>query len=300
MSRPLAVLTALLLAACGSTSKKEGESDAPRLPAPLASELPEGKLYRTSRESDFMDMLDELEQADVVYLGADHGNADHQLLQLRIIEHLVHRRRLHAIGMECFQRPFQQALKEYVEGGIDEQEMLARTGYAKRWAWPFEPYRPILAHARANRIPVRALAVEDEIRQPMLEGGLDAVPEALRRALPAVDLTLFPAHRVRWRTAYTGSDADFENFYLVRCLEEEVMADGIVNWFRTAPDDSQIVVLAGVDRIANRHGIPDRAHRRDGKSYLSVVPLAVAAADLDRRKLARAYADFVWLTRAAD
>jgi len=300
MSRPLAVLTALLLAACGSSSEKEEASDPPRLPAPLASELPDGKLYVTSRESDFMDMLDELEQADVVYLGADHGNPDHQLLQLRIIEHLVHRRRLHAIGMEMFQRPFQQALKQYVEGEIDEQEMLARTEYGQRWAWPFEPYRAILAHARANRIPVRALGIEHEISSPMLRGGRDAVPEALRMALPAVDVTLFPAHRVHWRATFTGSDADFENFYLVQCLEEEVMADGIVNWFRTAPDDSQIVVLAGVDRIANRYGIPDRAHRRDGRSYLTVVPLAVAASDLDREKLAKAYADFVWLTKAAD
>jgi uncharacterized iron-regulated protein len=250
-----------------------------------------------------MDMLAELEEADVVYVGAEDGNADHHLLQLRIIEHLAYRGRLHAIGMEMFQRPAQEALKEYVEGRIDEKEMLVRAEYAQRWPHAFEPYGPILAFARKHRLPVRALGVEHEIRMPMFNGGLDAVPEALRMALPAIDTTLYPAHRAHLLATWTGSEADFDRFYLVQCLDEEVMADGIVTWFLTAPDDAQIVVLAGVDRIANRYGIPARAHRRDGRSYRTVVPIAAAVDDLEREKLAKPYADFIWLTppvKAAD
>ncbi|MHC4134837.1 MAG: ChaN family lipoprotein [Planctomycetota bacterium] len=299
MFRRLAALSALLLAACGSTSKKEGASDRPRLPAPLASELPDGELYVTSRESSFMEMLEELEETDVVYIGETSANPDHHLLQLKVIEHLAYRGRLHAIGMEMFQRPFQPALDDYVYGRIDEAEMLARTECAQRWPYPFELYRPVLALARKNRISVRALSVEDEVREPMRKGGRDAVPEALRLTLPAIDTTLYPAHRAHLRATH-ASETDFDRFYLVRCLEEEVMADGVVTWFRTAPDDGQIVVLAGVDRIANRYGIPDRAHRRDGKSYRTVVPLAAAAEDLDREKFANTYADFVWLAKAKD
>jgi len=295
MFRRLVALSALLLAACGSSSKKEEESEQPRLPAPMTSELPDGKAFVTSRESSFMEMLEELEETDVVYVGGTHANADHHLLQLRIIEHLAFRGRLHAIGMEMFQRPFQAALDDYVYGRINEEEMLARTECAQRWPHPVEPYRPVLAFARKNRLPVLALGVADEVREAMREGGRDGVPEAARQTLPAIDTTLYPAHRAHVRATHAG-EADFDRFYLVRCLEEEVMADVIVTWFRTAPDDGQIIVLAGVDRIANRYGIPDRAHRRDGKSYRTVVPLAVVAEDLDRAKFAKTYADFVWLT----
>jgi uncharacterized iron-regulated protein len=298
MLRRIAALSVLLLAACGSSSGKGTASDRPRLPAPMASDLPDGEVYVTSRESSFMEMLGELEDADVVYIGATHGNADHHLLQLRIIEHLAYRGRLHAIGMEMFQRSAQPALKEYIQGEIDEKEMLARAQYAQRWPHAFEPLAPVLAFARKNRLPIRALGVEYEIRVPMFNGGRDAVPEAVRMTLPAVDTTLYPAHRADLRATWTGSETDFERFYLVQCLDEEVMADGIVNWFRTAPDDAQIVVLAGVDRIANRYGIPARAHRRDGRSYRTVVPIAAALDDLEREKLAKPYADFIWLTAA--
>jgi len=301
MFRRLVALSALLLAACGSSSKKEAASDRPRLPAPITSELPDGKPYVTSRESSFMEMLEELEQADVVYIGADQGNPDHHLLQLRIIEHLAYRGRLHAIGMEVFQRPAQPALKQYVEGEIDEQEMLART-YVERWP-SGDHYRPILAHARANRIPVRALSPNGRVLLQVLRGGLDAVPEAVRMTLPAVDVTLFPAHRARLRATYRAAEPDFEHFYLMQCLRDEVMADGIVKWFRTAPDDGQIVVLAGVERIVKGRGIPERAHRRNGRSYRTVVPIAASGEDFDVAKLAHTYADFIWFTppaKAAD
>lgn len=288
MCRRIAALSLLLLAACGSSSKKDPADDRPRLPAPFASELPEGKLWITSRENSFMDMLDELERADVVYLGADHGNTDHHLLQLRIIEHLVHRRRLHAIGIDAFERTFQPALKQYVEGEMDvDRRVQTETRIG--------PYEAILGHARANRIPVLALALEHDIRLRVLQGGLDAVPEAIRLKLPAVDVTLFPKDRAARRASWSKSEREFDRFYLVHCLQEEVIADGIVNWFRTAPDDSQIVVLSPVEAIVKGQGIPERVHHRNGRSYKTVVPLASRLEDVDPARLAHTYADFVWV-----
>lgn len=288
MFRRIAALPLLLLAACGSSSKKDAPDDRPRLPAPLKSELPEGKGWITSREISFMDMLDELEQADVVYLGADQGNADHHLLQLRIIEHLVHRRRLHAIGIDRFERSFQPTLKQYVEGEMDAA-MRAQTEIL------LGPFGAILAHARANRLPVLALALDHNVELRVLEGGLEAIPEA-RMKLPAVDVALFPKHRAAQRASWSKSEREFERFYLVHCLQEEVMADGIVKWFRMAPDDSQIVVLAEVDRLSKKYGIPARAHRRDGRSFKTVIPITASAEEFDERRLAHTYADFVWFT----
>ena len=81
----------------------------------------------------------------------------------------------------------------------------------------------------------------------------------------------------------------------MHCLREEVIADGIVTWFRTAPDDSQIVVLTTVDRLSKEYGVPARAHRRNGRSYKTVVPLPGVPMDVDPSKLAHTFADFVWV-----
>jgi uncharacterized iron-regulated protein len=291
----------LLLAACNLTAKPD-EDLRPRKPAPLASELPEGQLYATARSSSFTDMLEELEKADVVYIGETSGDPDHHLIQLKLIEYLAAAGRLHAIGMEVFQRPFQGVLDDYVYARIGERELLARTEWDRRGGRSFASYRPILEFARQHRLPVRALDVEDEVRAPARRGGLAAVPESLRVTLPAVDTGTFPEHRAAWRALYDAqpdpaSDEGFDNFYLVQALREDVMADGVVEWFRTAPDDGQIVVLAGSRHVAGRHGIPARAHRRNGKSYRIVVPLAAGEDGPHGTVFAHEYADFVWVTR---
>lgn len=297
----------LLLAACGSTEKKKEVEDEqpPKKPAPTRSELPDGRIYRTSRESNFEEMLEELAEADVVYIGETHTNRDHHRAQLLLIEHLHSRGRLHAIGMEMFQRPYQKVLDDYVFGRIGEEALIERSDYKKRWGYPFELYRPILEFAREYRIPVRALNVRDEIREPARKGGIDAVPEDLRRTLPAIDTEHYPEHKAFLRTVYDDheefieepGDADFENFYLVQCMWEDVMADSIVQWFRTAPDDGQIVVLAGASHVAHRYGIPARAHHRNGKDYRVVVPLVAGEEGPEASVFAHSYADWVWVTR---
>jgi uncharacterized iron-regulated protein len=137
------------------------------------------------------------------------------------------------------------------------------------------------------------------------EGGLDALPFELRETLPAIDVEHYPEHRAFIRKSYDDhkeflkdyGDEDFEHFYLVQCLWEEVMADEIVRWFRTAPDDAQIVVLAGGGHVANRYGIPERVHRRNGKEYKIVLPVAAGEEGVAPGQLAESYADFVWITK---
>jgi uncharacterized iron-regulated protein len=223
-------------------------------------------------------------------------------VQLRIIEHLHARGRLHAIGMEMFQRRFQSDLDAYTQARISEKQMLERTEYGKRWGYDYALYRPIMRFARKWRLPVIALNVEEEIRRSVGEGGLDALTEQQRRTLPAI--TPGPeAHRAYLRQSYRGHlkegeafDAEkFERFYFVMCLWDAVMADSVVRWFRTAPKDAQMVVLAGTGHLRYRYGIPDRVKRRVGKTHRTVIPMSVAQFPPPGSVHNRAYADFLWL-----
>ena len=76
------------------------------------------------------------------------------------------------------------------------------------------------------------------------------------------------------------------------------MADRIVEWFSTAPDDGQIVVLAAIDRVGYRDGIPDRVHERIGRSYRVVSLLATGEEGPPLACFSERYADYLWVTKA--
>jgi len=304
----------LLLAACGSArrqpagiagaSGESGKDEKAYLPAPTKNMLPGGGLHVTARGTKFLSMIEDLAKADVVYLGESHPNPDHHLVQLRVIEYLFDRGRLHAIGMEMFQRRFQPVLDDFIAGRIDEAAMLAGTEYKKRWGWDYALYRPIIEFARANRIPLVALNVEREITKAVRDGGLDALDEAARQSLPAIDLD-DKEHRQFLKRIYAShpipegkvkGDEDFELFYLSQCLWEDVMADSVVKWSRVAPANAQIVVLAGRGHIRYRYGIPARVHRRMGKQYRVVVAVEKNVQPFAGRIFDRKYADYVWIT----
>jgi hypothetical protein len=76
-------------------------------------------------------------------------------------------------------------------------------------------------------------------------------------------------------------------------LRFETMADALVRWFRSAPRDAQVVVVADAFAIANRHALPDRVRRRLGKE--AVVIVQMAGLEAGDRSHNRAFADYVWL-----
>ncbi len=91
----------------------------------------------------------------------------------------------------------------------------------------------------------------------------------------------------------------FERFYFIMCLWDDVMADSIVRWFRTAPDNAQMVVCVGGGHIKDRYGIPDRAFARNGKTYKTVVPVTESDKHkVDPKVFALSHADFVWVVKA--
>ena len=294
----------LCLLACGCASTTPGEGAGSRTPREaLAGPHPAGAVVRTARETSFSSMVEELAKADVVYVGETHGSAWHHEIQLRVIEELYRRGRLHGIGMEMFQRPFQGFLDAYTEGRIDEEEMLSGTEYARRWRLDPALYRPIWEFARARRLPLVALNVSDEVRRAVREKGVEGLPEAEQADLPSLHLEdaehrafVFEAYKGHLKEGEAVDEAQFEVFYRGMCLWDDVMADSVVRWFRTAPKEGQLVVLAGRGHIAGRYGIPGRAFRRDGRPYATVVPLTPAERDAEGRDTgSKRYADFVWV-----
>ncbi len=210
----------------------------------------------------------------IIYVGEAHNRFSDHVMELEVIKDLHRKGKKIAIGMEMFQRPFQEVVDEYIEGRIDERAFLKGTEYFKRWGFDYNLYRPILLFARGEKIPVVALNQRQEIVNKVFRGGLDSLSEEEKKSLPSqMD---FSDHTYRERlmkvfSEHKGFHADnFDFFYQAQILWDETMSESIDQFLRVHPD-YQMVVLAGSGHLAYGSGIPKRTARRNGYHYAIIL-----------------------------
>lgn len=257
-------LPLVLVAACaskgGQGARGQGEVEVVVPPPPT------GGAWRTARKAPWKEMLEDLAEADVVFVGGDRGT------DLAVLEYLFNRGRLHAIGLETFPRTAQKALDDFSFGRIDE------AGLEKRCGAIADADRPVLAFARQKKLPVLGLGVEAEIRAAFAGDKVTLTEEQLM-SLPALPTT-GPGDTIP-----------------VPDLEREVATDVVARWYRgAAPEGAQVAILAERDRIAPRDGLPERLFARSGKTYRTLVSLPGPADKADGAVFAKSYADYVWFT----
>ena len=210
----------------------------------------------------------------ILYVGETHDRYAHHLVQLEIIRALRAMGKNLAVGMEMFQRPFQKALDDYLDGRIDEKTFLKNSEYFKRWNFDYNLYRPILQFARAEKIPVVALNTPREITEKVAKTGLDSLSEEEKRQIPSQMDFSDRAYRKRlekiFREHSPSEVGNFDFFLQAQILWDETMAESIARFLKGHPD-SNMVVLAGSGHLAYGSGIPRRAARRNGLDYAVIL-----------------------------
>ncbi len=239
---------------------------------------------------------DKLAGAKYVIVGESHDSLEDHALQLRVYDLMTSSRRV-ALGMEMFQRPFQEPLDLYVRGEIDEAAMLERTEWKTRWGFETELYRPLWEAARKKSLPIIALNVQRELTKRVSAVGVSALTEEERSQLVDLDLSredyrswledIFSGHGMKM------DREKFDRFYEAQVLWDETMADTAVNALRQRPGDlDAILIIAGRGHAEFRWGIPSRIERRDPGQAVLVIVRAVEPLSLDDAKT-RQMADIV-------
>jgi aminopeptidase N len=210
----------------------------------------------------------------IIYLGETHDRYSHHLVQLEFIQALHAMGKKVAIGMEMFQRPFQKALDDYISGRIGEKEFLKKSEYFKRWQFDYNLYRPVLQFARAEKIPVVALNIQREITEKVGRTGLDSLSEEEKRMIPSRMDFSDRAYRERLERIFREHSSfeakNFDFFHQAQVLWDETMAESIDLFLKKNPD-YQTIVLAGSGHLAHGSGIPNRAARRNGFDYAIIL-----------------------------
>ena len=246
-------------------------------------------------------ILSELAQANVVYLGETHDNPDDHKAQLDILQRLHKGKAKMAIAMEMFQRPYQGVLDRYLAGQLNEQELVEQTEYEQRWGFPWEYYAPILRFAKREHLPVLAINTPTEITHKVAHEGLESLTLAERQFIPPFSeiRTDNPEYRQmaiaafqQHRAAGQGSSVDESRFFLAQVLWDETMADSVAKFLQTHLGD-QVVVLAGQAHIVYGYGIPSRVARRFKNRIVQQSVLLSFPEDASTSD-EKPVADFVW------
>ncbi len=210
-------------------------------------------------------IINKISQKRVIYIGERHDMYGHHVAELRIIQKLTQRGCRFAVGMEMFQRPFQQVINRYLDGKIDERTFLKKTEYFKRWSYDYHLYSPIIEYCKKHNIPILALNLPGEISKKVAEKGLESLSDTELRQIPQDIDWSNRAYKIRLRHIFKQHPRkgikDFNDFYQAQILWDETMAQGIYDYLEKNPG-RQMVVLAGDGHIAFGYGIPSRVYRR--------------------------------------
>jgi uncharacterized iron-regulated protein len=194
------------------------------------------------------------------------------------------------VGMEMFDRSYQEVLDLWSAGVLDEETFLRKVHWYANWQFDFGLYRDILAFIKENRIKIVALNIPFYIPGRIRVGGIDNLPDTDKQYLPKEIDTSNVAHRNYVEQVFNQhhlrGNVKFDDFYMVQCVWDEIMAESI------AADlgGNKIVVLAGNGHIQYKYGIPDRAFRRTNASFRTVYPVSAG------KEIELGIADYLWVT----
>ncbi len=246
---------------------------------------------RNGRAITFEQLVQQLQQARVVYIGERHTETGHHRFQLEILQALIKSGQNVRVGLEMFDHTYQSVLDQWSAGALDWQTFLKRTHWYANWKFDDRLYKDILAYIQKQHLKLIGLNIPFCIPPKIAVGGLKNLSAQDRGHLPdRIDTTnaehraymqeIFKIHKIKGRE-------DFENFYAAQCAWEDGMARAVADNLGQAT----MVVFAGNGHIQRKFGIPDRAFKRGQAPFLTVF-LATSTAHMP---LSRASGDFIWI-----
>ncbi len=265
------VLTGSRVAVVEAPNEQAFRAALERLEAPALS------IYsaKEHRNLTFGELTDRLLEADLICVGESHDNELCHRVQLQIIKAIYASDRRLGVGMEMFQRPYQEPLDKFIRGDISEEEMLKATEYKTRWGFHWSLYQPIADFCKKNAVPIAALNTPRELTSKISKGGFKGLTDDDKKALGPVDFHV-KAHRDHWYETlakmhgnFKVSDDQKERSYQVMTVWDEYMGASAAA-FQSTRHLRRMVVLAGSGHIDLGFGIPQRAIQRTGGKTATV------------------------------
>jgi uncharacterized iron-regulated protein len=215
---------------------------------------------------DFEEMLDDLRQVRVVYLGEYHTIPRHHQLEKDLLQALAKRGLRLVLAMEQFEFFTQPALDRFNGGGLDVEGLVKETNLGKRWPG-YTNYTGLLAAARDLNVPVLALNARAETIRAIGRRGLAGLGLEQRSELPGTLSTNDPPYeRLLNQTlaVHMAFDpAKLRPVFEAQVARDETMAERLTSFLGSAAGRDRVaLVICGQGHCEFGLGTPERVARR--------------------------------------
>lgn len=216
------------------------------------------------------EMIADLRQARLVFIGELHDRVGHHEAQLQVIRSLHEAGTPVAIALEMFRSDSQRWLDDWVAGRLSEKDFLRV--YNDNWSmWP--KYRDIFEYARREKLSMLGLNIPRQITRQVAKNGMKSLSPQQMDALPRVRCDVDSRYQERIRSILGGhnlEETQFLHFCEAQLLWDSVMAETLLDYIELHPDTT-IVVLAGSSH-AWKYGIPEQVQRRTAIEMRILLP----------------------------
>ncbi|MFA6055696.1 MAG: ChaN family lipoprotein [Thermodesulfovibrionales bacterium] len=218
-------------------------------------------------------MLDDLKNVRIIFVGEVHDREAHHQLQLDAIKALNDRKVPLSVGFEMFTYESQNDLDKWTEGSLPVETFIPI--YYKNWNYPWTLYDDILFYVRDNKIPAIGLNVPAEITRKVSVSGFTSLTQEELKKLPSdVGCVVNEQYMQFIRRAYAmhgHGDKQFRFFCEAQLLWNQTMAYNIIEFLKKNPA-KKIVVLTG-NGHAWKKGIPEQVRTiSEGTQYRVILP----------------------------
>lgn len=246
-----------------------------------------------------------LAASDIVFVGEQHDQPRHHLLQLEVLKKTFARDPRTTLAMEMLDITQQAQLDGYLSGKLSEAEFEAL--WKKAWGYPWAIYRPVFAFAKENHVRAKALNAPLSVVRQIAKGGLSSLTPEQRKMLPArVDPIRDPRYlefvkkslgghgsraMLDWaeRLGIQASSISGDPAREARMLEamaawNETMGQSLIDALK---DGGPIVVIAGSGHMLYDAGILESVRNRGTPAQTVVLPYPLDGEELPLDDLLR-------------
>ncbi len=254
----------LMLSACASQPDRRDD--------PLIE-----KIYRArdQQQIDRAQLLAQIAEARVIYLGETHDNPRHHQLQLEILQEQLDQGRRPALGFEFFSLEQTPYLMQYAQtefgktAGRKKKRALKRLRKQLGWEsrdeeWGF--YSPLLKLANQYQLPVFGADLAPGMIKRLTKVGAAGLSSLESRLLFPSDFKN-PDYRQMMYTQFTQSHCGWsqpqllERLYDTWIARNDAMAMSIASFLEERPTEPVVMIL-GSGHIANNMAVYERVAAR--------------------------------------
>ncbi len=224
---------------------------------------------------EIQDIVDQNMDTDVFIIGEAHDNYQCHTFQRDFIEALYKKYPKIVVGFEFFQREEADALEQWRQGRITEDELIERTGWYKRSGQPYGYTRLIMDVIKTHKIKTIGLNVPRSILRTVSRKGFDTLSKEEKALFPTINIPN-PEHEYFIKNIFGTFALQvpmwFTNIYNAQKCWDVIMAESMRQTLAKKEFRGyKGVIIAGSNHVSYKLGIPFRYKKAAKRVKLTTI-----------------------------